>query len=812
MFTFLRAAGLGLAVWLSCIPCYGQEAPPLTPPSAETGTDVPYPAGATGDAEVELELIVEPDGSVSSASVVRGVEPFGEQARSAALAWRFAPAKRGDVAVRAKIRAQVGFHAVEEAPATPPSPDAAKPPVAVPAVAPGVAPAIAPDATPPEPEVEITVTGERREIGQTTLSKEDVREMPGAFGDAFRAIEALPGVAPLVSGIPYFYVRGAPPNNAGYFVDGVRVPLLFHLGLAQSVIHPGLIDHVDFFPSVAPARYGGYAGPIIAGQTREPATALHGEANLRLVDAGALLEAPFASGRGTALVAGRYGYPGPVVALATDDMKIGYWDYQARLSWKLGTSDTVSAFAFGSHDYLATRSPSGDPEAAKHLQEQFVSDFHRLDLRYDHAMPEGRLRLAVTGGYDSQGAEPTFAINHLVGARLELEQRLTETLRFRGGVDAELDHYRLRITAQGPGEPVVPQSANPPPTNLRAGLHGDFVWRVTRSVEVVPGARFGLFTSSRHREAPSKGHERWLVPAVDPRITARINVTPSAAWLSSFGIAHQYPSLRVGNAPAPMVSVPGFPFGDHELQRSMQGAQGFELGLPADLTFSATGFYTLSWGLTDLSSSCFQLEPASRPPPTTPGPQIVVPPYVCPNNEPVTGRAYGLELMLRRPFSKRLAGMLTYTLSRSMREARFITPSGGVNTATVPSEFDRTHVLNAILGYQLGRGWRVGSRLLFYTGTPYSHLSGSVAVPPYNAYRNPSFYRVDVRLEKRWRVGESASVAFVLEGQNVTLQKERTSLGIDCEGEGGPQGETNTCKQSEIGPLTIPSIGVEAFF
>jgi hypothetical protein len=53
----------------------------------------------------------------------------------------------------------------------------------------------------------------------------EIRQMPGAFGDAFRAIEALPGVTPIMSGLPYFFVRGAPPGNTGYFIDGVRVPV-----------------------------------------------------------------------------------------------------------------------------------------------------------------------------------------------------------------------------------------------------------------------------------------------------------------------------------------------------------------------------------------------------------------------------------------------------------------------------------------------------------------------------------------------------------------------------------------------------------
>jgi hypothetical protein len=362
----------------------------------------------------------------------------------------------------------------------------------------------------------------------------------------------------------------------------------------------------------------------------------------------------------------------------------------------------------------------------------------------------------------------------------------------------------MRITKLGPFEPVVPHSANPPPTNLNAGMYSDFVWRVTPRVELVPGARFGLFASSRHNEAPTTGRTRMVVPAVDPRLSARVGLSPGVAWLSTLGLAHQYPSLRVGDVPGPMLSVAGFPFGTRKLQTAAQASQGIELLLPADLVLTATGFYSRFWGLTDLSASCFQ-HSDEMPMPDVP----FVPPYVCPNNHPVRGQAYGLELLLRRPFTKRLSGWLSYTLSRSTKRAHFLTPSGTEDVANVPSEFDRTHVLNAILGYDLGRRWRVGGRLLFQTGTPYSNLEGSLAVPPYNAYRNPAFYRVDFRLEKRWRLGQDGSIAFVLEGQNVTLSKEISGLGMDCE---GMPGVPETCKQSTIGPLTIPSVGVEAFF
>jgi hypothetical protein len=63
----------------------------------------------------------------------------------------------------------------------------------------------------PIPAVEeVQVHGRRgTKSGQTTFGGQEVRQVPGAFGDAFRVMEALPGVTPMVSGLPFFFVRGA---------------------------------------------------------------------------------------------------------------------------------------------------------------------------------------------------------------------------------------------------------------------------------------------------------------------------------------------------------------------------------------------------------------------------------------------------------------------------------------------------------------------------------------------------------------------------------------------------------------------------
>jgi hypothetical protein len=540
------------------------------------------------------------------------------------------------------------------------------------------------------------------------------------------------------------------------------------------------------------------AGAIIAGQTREPAPAQHGEANLRLIDVGALVESPLGNGRGNVLVAGRYGYPGAILGAITPGLDLSYWDYQARATWRLTDRGTLGLFAFGSHDYLATPSPSGDPTARPN--EQFLSDSHRVDLRYDHALTDGRVRVALTGGYDRQGAAPTYVRDRSAAARLEFETRISPGFRARGGASVRLDAYRFEQHVADPHVPVLPSTADPPPTNLAAGVYADVTWQLGSRLELTPGARFDLFASTRATAPGAATQARTRVPAFDPRLSARVTVTPSIALITALGISHQMPALLVGSLPPPMVTVPGFPVGARQLQTAAQASQGVEINLPGAIVVTATGFFAHLSGLTDLTSRCVE---------TTDGGSPAQEWYVCPDGEPVTGHAYGLEILARRPLSKRLSGFLSYTLSRSIREARFVTPAGAVDRATVPSDADRTHVLNAVLALELGARWRLGGRGLFYTGAPYSQREGTIPVPPYNAYRTPSFFRVDVRLEKRWQLGKSGWGALVIEGQNVTLSTEYSGLALDCmDGPGMP----TQCKLGKIGPITLPSIGIEAVF
>jgi hypothetical protein len=522
----------------------------VIPPQALEAPGPPYPDGASGHAVVVIELSVDRDGAVSDVEVVSGKEPFSGVARRAAERYRFLPAKRGAEPIAAIIRMEVSFF--EPEPEQPPSigtgsaesperpaPDAAKAPPAV---------------------TEVVVHGIRPEASKTTLSRAEVREIPGTFGDPFRAVEVMPGVTPIVSGLPYFFVRGAPPGNVGYYLDGIRVPLLYHFALGPSVIHPGLVDRVDLYAGGYPARYGRFAGGIVAAETTTPFHRAHGEANIRLFDAGAMLESPFLDGRATALAAGRYSYTAGILSLVAPEVTLSYWDYQLRGTVDLDEKNQLGLFGFGAYD-LFTFEENGEENGAS-------TQFHRVDLRWDHrASEKTRFRTAATLGRDRTGSEATSdvdigVVDQLYAARFELEHRMSEAALFRAGADVTIDDVDASFTQETSPEDDQENEIEyflPSRTDVATGVRGDIVLGIGAGVTVTPGLRVDAY---RSKGATAVG--------VDPRVAARFDLGPSFSVEHALGIVHQPPSF--------IIPLPGFELADLRggLQKAVQSSAGVE--------------------------------------------------------------------------------------------------------------------------------------------------------------------------------------------------------------------------------------------
>jgi len=766
-------------------------------------TPLEYPADAQGEASVALELTLSAEGAVTKAAVIEGDEPFASRALEAARAWKFQPATRDGRPIAAKIRYLVRF----VPPRDEPEPEA---PAAAPAAAPGSGSAPTP-VKPSEPApYEIIVVGERAPI-RHELARTEISRLPGAFGDAFRAIEALPGVVPIMSGLPYFYVRGAPPGNVGYFFDGIPVPFLYHFAAGPSLFHPAFIDRVDLYPGAFPVRYGRFAGAIVAGEMAPPGYRWRGEWNVRLIDSGAMVEAPFANGRGSVMVGGRFSYTGLVISLIAPDVSVGYWDYQARARYDLSSKDSVEIFGFGSGDYTTyaeeTTVPDNSPnrfhtEKRKHTAVDI--NFHRLDLRWDHRIDQGNWRNALMFGRDRTGfADGQVNVyDYMVGLRSEYWRQLDKQVRVRAGADLLFESLKQEFKDETSGVNDVPVASDPgamppgemmPPTtsppvvmpmedksgnqsdaqrlgfnagrkDFSFGMYCDLVWDVAPRLQITPGLRADLFVSGSRAAL-----------GVDPRITAEYSLSKKLKLVHGLALVHQAPSF-IGPVPGFKPSLAG------GLQKAVQYSAGVNYELPAGFSSSVALFQSAFFNMTDLIS-LLQLERTANSGNADNGSDF--------NSFRTDGHAYGLELMVRRSLSRKLGGFVSYTLSRSLRFAGRV--SG-------PATTDRTHVLNVAASYDLGKNWRLGGRVLFYTGIPAEVAYIEAARHP---PRTPAFWRLDFKIEKRWYIRRPDRWWGVnLEVLNTTLNKEQLT------------GSCNafSCKYDEIGPVTVPSIAFEGAF
>lgn len=707
-------------------PLWAEVPEDVTPPRLLVAPRVPYPQHAAGRAEVVLVMTIDDRGEVVSVEVERGSEPFATTAATAARGWRFVPARRNGRPIRSRILRRIEF-----------APLGAMPPE-TPAVKEGEAQGV----------VDVTVEGELQlPPSVTSLEREEVRRLPGAFGDPFRAIESMPGVTPITSGLPFFFVRGAPPGNIGYFVDGVRVPYLFHVGAGPAVIHPAFVDRVALYSGGYPARFGRYAGAVVSATTKNPDPTWHGEGNLRLVDAGALVEGGFADGRGTALIGGRYAYTGLLLSLLSPTATVRYRDYQARISYDVTDRDRISLVSFGSYDYLSETRRVDDATEVENII--FGTEFYRVDARVESRLRGGgNLLAAITWGYDrSRVLQLRNGDGHMVSSRLRFRRPVTKDLSVNAGMNLQLDRLRVDpLKHVDLEDPTVITFAGlfPPRTDAGLGIWTGLSWAVSRRLEVSPELRMdGYFD----------GDARAL--AVDPRLRVVARPVEGLRLLHAVGVASQPPSFAV---PAPGLAPADLEDG---VQRAVQASAGVELSLPEKLQVSATGFVATQLDMTDAIGIQQDLDAGT-----------VVPRSM--------GSSKGLEVHLRRALTERLGGFISYTLSRTSRRLgrrRFLAAT------------DRPHVLHAALTYDLGR-WRTGMRFTLFSGAPNADR-GDVA--PGRPARDPAFYRLDFRVEKRWSLGGTGWLSLVIEALNATFNREVV------------RGQPNA-------PIAIPSIGLEGGF
>lgn len=630
----------------------------------------------------------------------------------------------------------------------------------------------------PDADLIITVSAPRREpeIVERALTAEEVRYLPGTNGDVVRAVQNLPGIARPPLNIGQLLIRGTSPEDSAYYVDGVRIPIVFHFAGLSTVVAGDSLEEVTYFPGNFGVRYGNVlgGGVDLRFDPKLPKES-NGFASVDVYQGTIFHEQRL--GDSTALtISGRRSWIdailNPILNNGSAQVQAPrYYDGQARLVHETESNGTFDALLFFSDDRFRVLG-GGDDEDDNDVLISLATHFQKARLSWRRTTADGwRAETTLLAGPEAEvfqlgSAGEAYERAFAVGLRHEVSRPLAIGGRLRLGFDGEVrrDSLKYDVPAFGPTEESVTWRVNPAlyvePTFAHDGLR------------ITPGVRFD----------PLIQDDGYATFAVDPRLAATWDFGTTVLKAST-GRYSQFPTARqvaeIGST-SPL-----------EPAVSWQNSVGFVQDLGPWLSLEATGFYNRLDGLVVGREDTFRF--FTGPPPIGP---FDTDPYANDG----TGTIVGSELQLKLNTDSTTA-WIAATFSRSTRIKR---PGADQRLFT----YDQPIVLTAVSSSQLGRGWRLGGRIRYGSGNPYTpvvnriySLDTRAFQPVYGAVdseRLPGFFSLDVRVDKQWEM-KRYDLSVYLDLQNATNAQN-------------PEVMAWTDDYSEQDPITslptIPGLGV----
>jgi TonB family protein len=611
----------------------------------------------------------------------------------------------------------------------------------------------------------------RKEVARRTLTLDEIRRVPGAQGDAIRVIQNLPGVARTPYGLGLLVVRGAPPQSTGVFLDGHRMPLLFHfggIGGLTSVVNSRMLEQINFYPGGFSPAYGRVSAGAVELISREAATdRVHGEAQVDFlavvpIQASVYLEGPLTSREedGAFVFSLRRSSVDGVFALITElaDSSVAlaprYYDYQLRYDRPIGGKDRLfSILAYGSDDELVLVGADDlGPNAGGPSGTRSRTWFHRLNPRFTWRSDGGdKLVISPLFGIDFTDSQTTgggpngnFSArlsDWNAGARIDGATQLAKWLRLEAG--AELLYFEFKNDTELPAFGSVKDFPSPISTDLPtrhdvaripvllATAYVEFELEPFEGLTLWPGLRLDGYDFEADPQPlldPRLIDGRTKI-GIDPRITARYEVQPGFALKAQAGVYREppLPPQLYLNADLP-------------LQSADQYSAGFELEVVEKLLLDLQGYYRFAYDVPRGSGDVEVVNGVVRP---------------VGFREDGEQRSFGMELLLKLDKRWDLFGWVSYTLSRS--EQRRVDDEFETNFF-----FDQTHNLNVVAVYELGLDWRLGIRFRYVTGGGLPATVSRWYDADRDAYsrrisgqtRAPDFHQLDLYAEKQWTFDE----------------------------------------------------------
>lgn len=649
----------------------------------------------------------------------------------------------------------------------------------------------------PKGSLSLTVedTNYKKDQSQKTLTRQQVFDMPGANGDAVKAVQNLPGINRGQGFSSQVIIQGSAPKDTAYDFEGHEIPLVFHFGGLSSVIMPEAVDKVDYFSAGHQAERSRALGGIISLSTRQPEVSERNSKGLFYVDnlsLGGLFESKI-NEQQSFLISGRYSYVGAFLKAATKNNESlnltvapEFYDITAVYNYKLSENENLKVSFIDSNDKLGFvfNEPLRQDPSIRGDFSNSVNFFRLVPVWEKQISDKDILKLSLAYGIDQLNVnigENYFDLNSKsFSTRSHWEHVFNEQLKLTSGWDNLYSNAtvktRLPVSSSSGGvrNPISSGEVREADVKSRSnnlGVFTELEYKVSPEYKITPGLRADYFSVTKENFAL-------------PRLAMQYKYNDSLIYKMGSGMYVQSPEPQESSSE----------FGNEDIKSPQ--AYHLSLGFDKDFKegqadghfFSLNGFYKKMDHLV-ISSSQKKIKNG-----------IEV--FEIYNNEG-SGLSYGLESQWKYRYNEWQL-TLAYTWSKSTRK----TPSAGEYNF----EYDQTHNLNLIAMYSMENNWKISSRFRYVTGNPYTPVIGAVYDADNETYfpvrgglyseRNNPFQQLDIRIDKKVILDEEIWT-FYLDIQNILNTKNP---------EGVQYSYDYSIKKEVTGLPLLPSIGVRGEF
>jgi outer membrane receptor protein involved in Fe transport len=627
----------------------------------------------------------------------------------------------------------------------------------------------------------VVVTGERQlrktntvALGIQQLSIAQIRKIPAFMGepDIVKSLLTLPGVTSVGEGASGFNVRGGNVDENLILLDEAPVYNSSHLLGFFSVFNPDAVKNVTLYKGAFPAEYGGRTSSVLDIRMKEGNNQkLSVNGGIGNIFSRITLEGPIQRNKSSFIVAARRSY---IDVLAKPFLKgdntLYFYDLTAKGNVQLNENNTLYLSGYLGRDVFGFGSQAsfkwGNSTASLRWNHLFSRKLF-LNTSMYYSKYDYNLIFNTTDGGNKQRYDWKSNIQ-TVGLKPSFTWFVNSRHQVKAG--ASLIFYNFY-----PGKGVLTSGKNTDDITLirrygtESALYAEDTWKLTPRLTVQAGIRLTrydylghtrvyFFKQGQPNTSKPLDHEEYVsssapvatYPFTEPRLSLRYEWTDLTILKAGFSRSSQFIHLLSNTASATPVDL-YFP-GTNNIKPS--STNQYSVGAVQStsnrtLEFSAEIFYKRMSDLVDfIDNANLQLN------------QLVEADLITGK-----GKSYGLEAEVKKDKGK-WQGSVNYTWSRSFRKSPGIS-----NDQWYLSQYDRTHVFNAVAVYSLSAKWEFSGAFNYGSGTPATfpdvRLDIQGLAVPYNStglrngYRLPAYHRLDVSATLKGRQGKKMKQQWV---------------------------------------------------